>query len=53
MTYSVQQLARLAGISVRTWHYYDGIGLLKPSYVRVTMGDDIKAACGQLAGDRD
>ncbi len=30
-TYTVQQLARLAGVSVRTLHYYDHIGLLKPS----------------------
>src|SRR5512142_78697 len=30
-TYTVQQLARLAGVSVRTLHYYDQIGLLKPS----------------------
>ena len=28
--YSVQQLASLAQISVRTLHYYDHIGLLKP-----------------------
>jgi len=30
-TYTVQQLARLAGVSVRTLHHYDHIGLLKPS----------------------
>ena len=29
--YSVRQLAGLAGVSVRTLHYYDQIGLLKPS----------------------
>ena len=29
--YTVQQLARLAGVSVRTLHHYDHIGLLKPS----------------------
>jgi DNA-binding transcriptional MerR regulator len=29
--YTVRQLARLAGVSVRTLHYYDHIGLLKPS----------------------
>lgn len=28
--YSVKQLARLAGVSVRTLHLYDKIGLLKP-----------------------
>jgi DNA-binding transcriptional MerR regulator len=30
MDYMVRQLARLADISVRTLHYYDQIGLLKP-----------------------
>jgi len=30
-TVTVQQLARLAGVSARTLHYYDHIGLLKPS----------------------
>lgn len=29
-TYTVRQLARLAGVSVRTLHHYDQIGLLKP-----------------------
>ena len=29
--YGVRQLADLAGVSVRTLHYYDQIGLLKPS----------------------
>jgi len=29
--YSVQQLAKLAGVSIRTLHLYDEIGLLKPS----------------------
>ena len=31
MTYTVRQLARLAGVTARTLHYYDQIGLLKPS----------------------
>ncbi len=31
--YTVKQLADLAGISVRTLHYYDTIGLFKPSVV--------------------
>lgn len=34
MRYTVQQLAKAAGISVRTLHYYDEIGLLTPSSVR-------------------
>ena len=29
--YSVKKLAKLAGVSVRTLHHYDRIGLLKPS----------------------
>ncbi len=29
--YTVKQLAQMAGVSVRTLHYYDQIGLLKPS----------------------
>jgi DNA-binding transcriptional MerR regulator len=34
MKYTVQQLAKLAGISVRTLHYYDEIGLLIPSFIK-------------------
>jgi DNA-binding transcriptional MerR regulator len=34
MTYTIHQLAKLAGISIRTLHYYDEIGLLRPSFVR-------------------
>lgn len=34
MTYTVKQLAKLAGVSVRTLHYYDEIGLLKPSRIK-------------------
>lgn len=33
MNYTVNQLAKLAHVSVRTLHYYDQIGLLKPSFV--------------------
>ena len=33
MTYSVKQLSDLAGISKRTLHYYDEIGLLKPASI--------------------
>jgi len=33
MVYTVKQLADLAGVSVRTLHYYDEIELLKPSFV--------------------
>ena len=34
--YTVKQLSDLAGISPRTLHYYDEIGLLKPA----THGDN-------------
>lgn len=33
MAYTVKQAAKLAGVSVRTLHHYDHIGLLKPSDV--------------------
>lgn len=32
MAYTVNQLAKLAGISIRMLHHYDEIGLLKPAY---------------------
>lgn len=31
MSYTVNQLAKLSGISIRTLHFYDEIGLLKPA----------------------
>lgn len=31
-TYTVREVARLAGVTVRTLHFYDEIGLLKPAY---------------------
>jgi DNA-binding transcriptional MerR regulator len=34
MSYTVNQLSKLAGVSVRTLHYYDEIGLLKPEAIR-------------------
>jgi DNA-binding transcriptional MerR regulator len=34
MAYTVKQLANLAGVSARTLHYYDRIGLLKPESIR-------------------
>ena len=32
MSYTVKKLAKLSGVSTRTLHFYDEIGLLKPSY---------------------
>lgn len=44
MSYTVRQLSTLAGISTRTLHYYDEIGLLKPETVGANRyryyGDD-------------
>ena len=33
MAYTVKQVARMSGISVRTLHFYDETGLLKPAYI--------------------
>lgn len=33
MDYTVQELAKLSGVSIRTLRYYDEIGLLKPAFV--------------------
>src|SRR4051812_8864945 len=33
MAHTVKQVAAMSGISVRTLHYYDEAGLLKPAYV--------------------
>jgi len=32
MRYTVNKLAKLSGVSVRTLHWYDEIGLLKPAF---------------------
>lgn len=33
MPYTVKQLAAMSGVRVRTLHFYDETGLLKPAYV--------------------
>ena len=33
MKMQIKDLAKLSGVSVRTLHYYDEIGLLKPSFI--------------------
>src|SRR5204862_1412800 len=33
MAYTVKQLAKMSGVSVRTLHFYDETGLLKPAYL--------------------
>jgi len=42
--YTVKQVAELSGVSVRTLHDYDEIGLLRPAYVG-------RAASGLSRGD--
>lgn len=32
MAYTVKELSKLAGVSIRTLHWYDEVGLLKPAY---------------------
>lgn len=32
MAYTVKELAQISGVSVRTLHWYDEVGLLKPAY---------------------
>jgi MerR family regulatory protein len=32
MAYTVKQVAAVCGVSVRTLHFYDEAGLLKPAY---------------------
>ena len=33
MAYTVKKVAAMSGVSVRTLHFYDDVGLLKPAYV--------------------
>jgi len=39
MEYTVQKLARMAGISSRTLRYYDEIGILTPARTNSVLGD--------------
>ena len=52
MTYRVKELARLAGVTVRTLHHYDRIGLLTPAQVNEAgyrfYGDDEVARLQQI-----
>jgi DNA-binding transcriptional MerR regulator len=32
MAYTVAKLAQISGVSIRTLHWYDEVGLLKPAY---------------------
>lgn len=34
MTYTIKKLATLSGVSVRTLHFYDEVGSLKPAVLR-------------------
>ncbi|MBI2947673.1 MAG: MerR family transcriptional regulator, partial [Verrucomicrobia bacterium] len=33
MAYTVKKVAAMSGVSVRTLHFYDEVGLLKPAYL--------------------
>ena len=33
MSYTIKKLAVMSGVSVRTLHFYDEVGLLKPAYI--------------------
>jgi hypothetical protein len=35
MAYTVKQVAAMSGVSVRTLHFYDETGLLKPAFHRL------------------
>ena len=52
MSYTVKQLSDLAGVSVRTLHYYDEIGLLKPDSIRPNgyreYGDEVVLKLQQI-----
>jgi len=56
-TYQVKDVARLAGISIRTLHHYDAIGLLVPAArssagYRLYTDNDIDVALAALDGSR-
>jgi DNA-binding transcriptional MerR regulator len=36
MAYTVKQVAGLSGVSIRTLHFYDEVGLLKPAYLNAS-----------------
>ena len=38
MKMQIKEFAKLTGVSVRTLHYYDEIGLLKPAFVDAQNG---------------
>ena len=38
MKMQIKEFAKISGVSVRTLHYYDEIGLLPPAFVERTTG---------------
>ena len=48
MAYTVKQLANLAGVSARTLHYYDRIGLLKPESIRANGYRELGFSLGDI-----
>ncbi|MGH3906132.1 MAG: MerR family DNA-binding transcriptional regulator [Pseudonocardiaceae bacterium] len=51
-TWKVGQLARLTGLTVRTLHHYDTVGLLRPSRGISCAAEATGRNGGRGAGDR-
>ncbi len=46
MAYTVKQVAAMSGVSVRTLHFYDETGLLKPAYLGANGSRARPKGCG-------
>ncbi|WP_215217523.1 MULTISPECIES: MerR family DNA-binding transcriptional regulator [Candidatus Rhabdochlamydia] len=58
MVYTVAKLAKISGVSIRTLHWYDEIGLLKPAYhgangYRDTMKKGSCCSCSKFCSLRN
>ena len=50
MAYTVKQVAAMSGVSVRTLHFYDETGLLKPAYYETKTAQsagNIRSSCAR------
>ena len=45
MSYTVKSLSEMAGVSVRTLHYYEEVGLLSPNALPATTASTTKPTC--------
>ena len=43
--YYIKQVSILSGVSVRTLHHYDNIGLLIPKKMKMAIGIIVKKIC--------